>query len=412
MFLRYCVFILVVLILTTGCPKDSPLPIQIQTGLEIVELDTIWVRGSNHMNQVSVRITPVEQSVDREMRCFITGGLSSMHFRLYDDGNFGRWIDSEGFTDTLSGDQVPGDGIFSRRVSSAFTSRDGTYLFTFAASDSPPPDTVEATVTVRLNSPPVILSYEAPDSIYSGGADLDFSAVVLDAEGSDDITEVEMFLIPMGHSASADTIHPFSRIDDTTWSWKSRPEIAVGMTTRYYLTSARAADRYLAQIQDWSYSDTTIIWLENLPPGITSVEGPDTIWIPPDDTTTIFFEYSIAVIDDQGIADQHHLHLQMERPDQSIWENDYFDDGEYPDTSAVDGVFTAGFSVNNQNETGVTYYLNWMPIDRASQQGEVVRTPLTFMSGEPRLSAGLASGRISAITQKNHDEPFNLRVID
>ncbi len=403
---------LTLLIFIMGCPRKTPLPIDIQAGLEIVELDTIWVYSSSHKRLVSVRLAPVEQAVDREMRCFITGGLSGTHFQLYDDGNFGRWRDSEGFADTLSGDQVPGDGVFSRRVSSGFAMNEGTYMFTFVPSDSPPPDPIEAQITIRENSPPVILTYSFPDSIHSGESGLEFSAVVLDPEGSEDIARVQMFLMSGDQASTRDTIHSFIRIDDSTWCWNSRPEIAAGLLTGDYPVSIRANDYYLSQLHEWSYGDTTVIWLENLPPRIESVTGPDTIWIPPDDTTTIFFDYEITVHDDQTPRDLDHLHLLMIRPGKTPWENDYLDDGEFPDTMAHDGVFTAGFSVNDQNETGVTYTLNWSPVDRAEQEGGVVTTLLTIMPYPPGVIAESPENRNPVYIRSNYDEPFNRRVED
>lgn len=382
LFLWLVTALTVPLIVLSGCSESASVSPPIHGQLVIIELDSIWVLDSEQMHLISVQVSPPNIAVDREMICLISGGLSTTHFRLYDDGSFGRWDDSAGYADSISGDRVPNDGVFSRRIKSNFYNNPGNYFLTFALSDSPPPDSVTAEVVLRVNSPPVVISHTEPDSVPSGSAGLDFSSIILDPDGQHDVTSAELLLFRTPSPSGQYTAFPMMLINDTTWSWQSEPRLAAGLSTGSYPLAIRTADHYLSQINQWAYSDTGSIWLENLSPRVIDVEGPDTIWIPPDDTTTIFFHYIISVDDDQGFTDLDTLNLVIIRPDSSTWENQYFDDGNGLDTTALDGRFAVGFRVNNSNETDVTYTFDWTPSDRSPQRGTTFRTSLVFLSGE------------------------------
>ncbi len=363
-----------------GCDDNGPnIPYVPPNDLHIVELDTIWALHSERMQRIAIRMSAANEYTDRDMICIITyPSGSNTHFRMYDDGNFGVWNDALGYADTLSGDSAPGDGIYSRRISAKFAPSAGQYRLTFALSDSPPPDSVIAIVTVRESFPPAIVSFTHPDSIRSGQAGGQFTLEVGDPEGYGDIYDAELIIyrtVPASNNFVPILMqHPV----DSLWSYSSEPNISVGLPTGNYPVVARVRDYYLKQSNDWVYSDTTGIWLENKPPHVSSLEGLDTVFVPGlGNDDTIYFNFNISVADDQGVTDLDTLFLSLRKDDIEIWQHGYIDGLEL-DTVALDGIFVAGFSANAGNSVDVNYTFRWTPSDRTGQRGGYFENTVYF----------------------------------
>ena len=357
------------------------------------------VVGSPRYQLMAVKLYPIDDAAGGELFCLIQGEDVSTHFRLYDDGGFTVHSDNLGFADSLSGDRVPGDGVFARCISSRFTEREGEYLLTFSLPDSFGVDSLYATLTVRRNSEPDITGFTAPDSIPSGESS-DFTALVGDQDGLNDVAQVEVVRLDGGVRA-----WQMTRQDSLLWRWQGEPGIAAGIPTGSYPFVVRAQDYYLTLTGDFIASNVASVWLENLPPVVVSVDGPDTVWIPANDT--VLFDYRIKVRDGQGVADLDSLMLKLSRPDDAnpdsnvvVRDTTYFDDGAWPDSLAGDGIYTAGFSATPTARTGIPFTFRWTPTDRSPQRGESYYTTLVLLlDGElagkgysPPLAGGSKGG--------------------
>ncbi len=355
--------------------EDTPRIVFPDDGAEYgltVTMDTIWVLGSPLKHSIKIRVIPNEIPDGSRIRCQISG---SAMFYLYDDGGTGYHDDSIGFADTSSGDSDAGDGIFSRRVSSAFTHSSGIFKFTFSLPDSINTDTAKVDVTVRQNSSPVVLSQVIPDSVYSGSRDSLFSAVIIDPDGITDVVSAELFLT-YEHIG-----FPMNQLNDSTWEWYAEPYLASGLKTDTYQMVIQAFDR--AGSSSWSgfgSGESDSCWLENQPPSIWSINGPDTIYIP--EAGDELFHYVISVKDDQTVTDLDSLLLIMRDNSGTIrFTSSYLDDGEGIDSTAGDGSYYAGFMISSENQPD-NYSFEWIPTDRADQYGSPFITTIVVLRRE------------------------------
>ena len=372
-----------------GCPDDPILPPPPPQGMTVISFDSIWVVDSEQMHTISIRVEPPELAEDRQMRCQIRGSGVSTHFGLYDDGGHGHWYDAIGYADSISGDHSPGNGIFTRCVSSLFTGHEGEYDFIFALSGEPPPDTLTVSVNVRRNAVPEIISFDSPDSVRSGEGLL-FTTVVRDSNAKSDIFKVELVC-----GDSGDFIHPMTPTNDDTWIF-SDPSIAAGLATGTHPVFVRTSDYYLEQIGQSVASDPVDVWLENLPPVIVDVVGPDTIWLPVEGVE--IFDFEIIVNDDQGPGDLAGLLLHLTSTSDVDWDTLYYDDGKGVDSTAGDGLYHAGFSITADKTPNVLYTFTWTPTDYSPQQGEPFVTTLLILP--PEGSRGYGRGENEAIISR------------
>ncbi len=370
-----------ILILFIGCNGSTDPVVNNPAGVSVVELDSIWVFESERMVRVSIQVRPFEPA-DTTMLCQINSGEGAgSHFRLYDDGNYGRWQDSEGFADSLSGDIAPNDGIFSRRINSNFAARPGEYHLSFILERGAPPDTLYKDIIVRENSPPVFLLHTEPDSVASGSIIDTFHTQTLDSDGFGDIQNSELILFRDDFPTQDISIFEMERTTDSTWRWISEPFLAAGAATGVYSMAYRIQDYYLSQLDEFVYSDTFACRLENLPPQILEVTGPDTVWLPESEEDTITFDYSIQAVDDQTPKDLDTLYLEMYFEDEVIFRAAYLD-GFGLDETPNDGVFKAGFSLTGANTPFRTFYLVWTPSDKAGNTGDDFDNYLTIWKHE------------------------------
>ena len=370
------------LLLLSGCsdPISTPITDRLEKGLKAVQLDSIWIVNSEWMHTISISVNPPNIAAGREMLCQIRSEQVSTHFRLYDDGSYGHWEDAAGFADSISGDQVPGNAVYTRRVNSLFARQEGEYHFLFALSDGEPPDTLEEIITLSNNSLPQIVDLEYPDSVWSGVMADPFNAVVTDSNGLDDIVRVELLL-----GEWFDRQHLITYRGENTWELGAS-SVAARLPTGEHPFYIRVYDHYLNQILQPVESDHYIVWLENLPPRVMDVVGPDTVWLP--ETGSDTFEYRIIVNDDQGVGDLGGLELVLSDTAEVKLERTYFDDGAQPDSVSGDGEFHAGFTVADTAKTGILYTFAWTPSDLSPQSGETYYNTLIFMPHRENMNYG------------------------
>ncbi|NQT35149.1 hypothetical protein HQ587_08165 [bacterium] len=370
------------LLLLSGCsdPISTPIPDPHEKGLNAVVLDSIWIVNSEWMHTISISVYPPNIAAGREMLCQIRSEQVSTHFRLYDDGSYGRWEDAAGFADSISGDQIPGNAVYTRRINSLFAIHEGEYHFLFALSGGEPPDTLEMIITLSNNSLPQIFDIEYPDSVLSGVMADPFNVVVADSNGLDDIVRVELLL-----GEWFDRQHLMTYGGENTWELGAS-SVAARLPTGEHPFCIRVYDHYLNQIHQPVASDYYTVWLENLPPRVTEVAGPDTVWLP--ETGSDTFEYRIIVNDDQGVGDLGGLELVLSDTAGVILERTYFDDGSYPGSIAGDWKFHAGFTVVDTAKTGILYTFAWTPTDLSPQSGETYYNTLIFMPPRENMNYG------------------------
>jgi hypothetical protein len=153
--------------------------------------------------------------------------------------------------------------------------------------------------------------------------------------------------------------------------------------TGNYRTYPLVADRYLSERDQFVQGDPQLIWIENAPPSIDTVVGPDTVWIPLGDT--VIFSYDIRVSDPQTAEDLDSLLMTITRPadngDGEVVMGRFFykDDGQQLDSLAGDGRYRAGFSANEHNRLDTPFTMTWTPVDRAGQHGASMQTHLVLM---------------------------------
>ena len=370
------------LIILTGCTDSTtdPTPSPIPPTLEVVEMDSIWVLNSPTMRRVSVKVASSSPVDGRSMICRISGEGVSTGFKLYDDGGHGEWADAPEFADNLSGDLAPNNAVFSRRINARFTDHMGDYTFSFVLYGGSS-DPARSTVTVRSNSPPVIVNWEAPDSIRSGDEGLLFYATVSDSDGIEDIVSV-LLVNERKHGSAI----PMTSNDNIHWEWRNTFDVSAGLPTGSYGFRIRVADLVLNQADTCVKSDSKFCWLENLPPEVSDIVGPDTVWLPAEGDTN-YFAYTIIVSDDQRPTDLDSLILILSREDTIVvWDTTYFDDGTGIDSIAGDGRYCAGFKVVS-DPGGLSYTFAWTPTDRSPQRGETFYTTLIFVEHQDAVQA-------------------------
>lgn len=376
-------------IFTLSCDDDPPfiVPIPLPSGLFIHSMDTVFIFSTDLMQTISIRVNPADLADNRVMRCFIEGEGIGSHFKLYDDGSNGVWKDSEGYADSISGDIAPDDGIFTRRIKSRFAVNTGNYRFSFALEGLPPPDTLYVNVTVRQNSPPEFVDIFIPAEIISGSQSDTFQTMMYDQDGWDDIVSVLMVLERQDFTFHDEIRFPLSRDNDSVWTWVVEPQIAVGLHTGEYPICFEAFDYKGSQGTIGVHSDTSYCLLENLPPIISEIEGPDTVWIPTHPDSINLFRFIINVTDDQTVLDLDSLYLDMYQvgDDNFHYQNSYYDNQDSVlSAEALDGIIVAGFHVDyTRNE--LTYHLHWQPQDKSGQLGETLIDTLVIWRRENSL---------------------------
>ena len=390
-----------------GCSESSTEPKPAQPSINLIRLDSDWIYDSDLMRKISVRINVADYG-DLAISCQIKGASNQIkQFKLYDDGGAGIWKDSNEFADSLSEDTVPGNGVFSRKINSLFADDTGEYIFTFIVSNPDYNDSLSINVTVRENSPPEFISHSEDDSVFSGGIGDIFRITLSDVEGHEDISNAEVVVFRSDPPSNNTAYFEMDRIADDRWSWNDKATISKGLTTGDYAVAYRAQDAYLSQISEWTYSDTFSVWLENLPPTITSVEGKDTVWLPQAEDDIVLFDYKINIKDDQSPTDLDTLYLTLLDSDSMVLARYFYIDGLGGlDTIGLDGIYHAGFSTNGSRQAPAEYKFKWTPTDKAGNRGETFESHLLFLRSEENSSqSGYIYDYDKAIHKQSHS-PF------
>lgn len=337
-----------------------------------MECDAIWVLGDLSFKRVAVSIEGTFYPPPDSLSGFIISRAETTTFTLWDDGS-ALPLTPLPFTETRSGDLWPGDGVYSRTLNSLFAAAADTYELQITLPTSPRERAISKKVTVRTNTPPLIISWSSPESLYSGDS-AEVIAQLTDEDGFADITHSEWVLLKARPIASTWALRT-----STSPQWKAvlSPAAAAATPTGSYPSFLRIADRWMSQRGEWVTSDTHRVWVENSPPSISYVLGPDTIWLGAHDT--IRFQYTIGVEDLQTALDLDTLFLTISDTSRVVARFFYFDDGGGLDSLPGDGLYQAGFSADPSSRTGIPFTFSWEPSDKSPQRGSSFTTTLILL---------------------------------
>lgn len=373
--LSLCLIVSSLLFLASGCDNTTPNQTP-HYSLYLVELDSIWILDSPQFERIIVQAIPPEIGHRRTIRCIVNGNGVSTHFYLYDDGSELPRTDGQGFCDSLSGDVVAGDGKFSRRFNSLFTSRAGTYDLSLAFQDHPAGiDTLYASFIVAANSPATIRWDTIPDSIESGSIPPMFRAQVNDLDGFDDIARVQIgrSAVPRGPLQRA--LNEMNRANDSIYQFQFLPELAAGYPSGFHSFYCRVTDWAMAERDEYSSTEAVQVWLENAPPRIDSIAAPDTVWVQGGNTDSTKFFIDLFLHEDQTPLDIDTLLLTVTRYDSTqereiVSFSAFYFDNMGNDTLSGPGQIRTGFSATRNSRLSTPFTFTWTPTDKSPQRGE------------------------------------------
>jgi len=258
-------------------------------------------------------------------------------FSLWDDGSYYSVAASPPWADSISGDLVPGDGIFSRRITGQFVDHDATVSFRFDATDSDGHTalSVEAAVELRANSAPVLEDPQLPDTLVSRFDPVTLSVRASDPDDQDSLVRVWLDVEGSGKGEIALT----GPDQDQRWSVTIDRYFAAGIMGAYPF-NFYGEDTF----QEIGGPVGQTVLVENNPPVISNLVAPDTMVLPTEavgsDTALLF----LNVDDDQTSADVWAVYFTSVRndtvPNPTVFY--LFDDGSGADVTAGDGIYSQG----------------------------------------------------------------------
>lgn len=206
-----------------------------------------------------------------------------------------------------------------------------------------------------LNKAPVLVSISAPDTLPSGSDAVLFSVVIQDSNGIEDVPSVTMRLKQQNFAIFSTTLNLLSSTDTDSGSYGA------------YFDSSFAAERigsYDLEFQtmdlsgDSSNKEVKSIYLENLSPGISNVQLPDSVQRPSAGEDTIVV--SLLANDHQGLDDIDIVAFNIFRIGGDTTSIEMFDDGDFAnhrDEKANDGVYSRGLTLTPQNLAATFYFI-------------------------------------------------------
>ena len=336
-----------------------------------------------------------------EVHCTLSGQLEDYLFQLSDAGNQ-LYPDSSALVPGATGDNVPGDGIYTRRADLGALA-EGDYALQVEVRREGIVNLEDGAVfTVATDQPPLVEVLEYPDSLHSGFASAIMLFGISDPDPGDEIIvreliDIELPLAPLSLTQLDDTL-AFLELDSTfgadRMGWR---ELVV-----------RAVDT-----PGLMGTDTFQVWVGNNPPQLGSLTyfelpGCDTTLATEElelagDTLTIFlpsegarcFHITLPVMEEQGWQDFDYAVCWIKDADPPVYLGslDFTDNGASPDTLSGDGVYTAGFSFANWNQPD-EYLFEIHAADVVGQHSDTLTTTVIVLAPEvPGGSPILAPAR-------------------
>jgi len=353
-------------------------------GIDAIEIPSFWVFGSTIAKNVSIQLdlpasvreAVLSGSLEKPKVFAGIGDQPTNVVSLLDDGGSIPIQSDFDFVEEYSGDLIPNDFIYNLRINSAFAAEEGIYevrLYAGWFDDYPGADFDATTttflldtMTVEVNSPPIIEVIDLPDSLHSGFEPQVWTITVSDPDeqADDRVTDVTIHLI-LSDTQTHDRLFTFN--GDHEWSLSTDSTFAVALETRDYPVEIRAIDVF----EQETVIDTLNMWIENSPPLLFNVVVPDTVILPLEGANQYTFYASSS--DQQGLGDIEKVYFTLRRPDGETRDNNGlgFSFGDYgipPDEVADDGNFIYDFPLARDPENPPvlgTYIFYFFALDRA-----------------------------------------------
>ncbi len=365
-----------------GCSQDddgkTPLnpPGQIEVQWQSVLPNLVY--QSTIYYPVQVIVSGVDPETIDSVRAAISdsSGIYVVFFRLYDDAGAFQHDDALNYCSPYSGDLVAKNGVYSRQVNSRFAPQSGFYFLTVAAySNGKSAFSRPDTVAVFPSLPPQLSNLMLPDSLLSGFASLEILVQAIDPDPleSDSVVSVEMQLYsPAGLPIDAPTA--LSKVGGGYYGIEIASDFAARKSSGDYIFAFRARDSFDVA----SDSLGKVVFLQNLPPGLSDSQYPDTLAIPVNPPYTELL-ITIKSWDEQTAADLKSVYLYSRKPDGSMANNGFpipmednglpfdparWNQGYLGDLVAGDSIFSTTAVLYDTSQTG-TYTFTFMAEDFA-----------------------------------------------
>jgi hypothetical protein len=346
---------------------------------------------------------------------------NAIQWQLFDDGDFYEIVLEAPGQLLHSGDNVPGDGVFSALITSDFT--EGLGEFSLRADLYEGSQLLSqsfASLSRVVNSAPAIHTIQAPDSLQAAQG-LDLSIILSDPDGSEDLAIVRL----ENHLSAREWDLTLSQ--DSTWALSLDASFAAGLlgTTRFYL---HVEDRFAATALDSFDVD-----IENTPPQLDAsafqfwiFDLDDEVWnsfpvadtlrlLVPDVGSTNYYNMALPVFDARGQADLAQVEWGI-APASVAPENVTY----YPmddlgpvqsafDFIANDGVWSGGFQLPG-GDFDLHWSLHLRARDHVHQWAEAILWPMTLESQgtfSPRPPHGTTGAQSAAVATSHIVAPFS-----
>ena len=357
---------LFLIVLGTGCEEDTTTspssPTPVITGWE---LPVKMAYNSNRSDRIVVIVEDAQgpENVPSVLGTILDGTTMIDTFTLLDDGSENTVTAHPPWATTQSGDLIPLDGFFSRRINAHFVDTTAQVTFRFEATDNDGHTAVMVEVPVEIysNNAPTIDAPQVPDTLESGfDSLLVLSIRAIDPDDLDSVTHVWLDVVGSGK----DDLELSGPDVDNRWSLEIDASFAAGIQGWYDFdfyaedTFHQIAGPYVQHVM-----------VENNPPITTNLVMIDTFYLPPPEVGSDTTNIHIDVADDQTLADIDEVTFTSVLNDTVPNPNVFylFDDGFGADQTAGDGTYSVGIVLFSTNTPG-KYEFTFVAEDLVGQQ--------------------------------------------
>jgi len=346
---------------------------QITYGVTVEEIPEALPVGVALYFPIVVRLeSPDGSPIPDSLLCQVRDpeGADYLNFCLFDDGNAFDHPPANDFLSLRSGDNVPGDGRFSRQISGQnFTGEYGIYKFLFLAPDGGARlDSIEirpVETPFFAEITPVVTEFP------SGFEPVEYEAHIQKPTPGDRIDSVALSISSTQRPpATLRTFRFAASSADTFWTLTLMPSHFWGISTDTYHFYFTLWDRF-GLSADTSHR---FIAITNGVPTVSNSTLPDTIWRPrlgePNDTTAI----SVQVDDPESLMDIAEVRFEVRK----VWQDwqghpDFYllDQGGPWDAVAGDGIYSVPLVTSPSDSLKNTlYYFRFYARDKADNQSD------------------------------------------
>ncbi len=379
---------LLLILLGTGCEEDTstgpenPTPV-----ITDWELPAKMAYNSLRSDRIMIIVEDAQGPANLQtmLGTILSGNTVIDTFSLLDDGSQYSVTPHPPWATAISGDLIPLDGFFSRRITGQFVDQPTQVTFRFEVTDNDghSAQPLEVAVEVRANTPPTLEDILLPDTLISGfDSLLVLSVRAIEPDDLDSVTHVWLDVVGSGKS-DLELSGPSA---DNRWSLEIDASFAAGILGSYPF-EFYAEDTF----HEIAGPLTQQVYVENEPPTISNLVMIDTFYLPlPEvgsDTTNIFLD----VDDDQTLTDIAEVTFTTVLNDTVPIPGVFylFDDGYGADQTAGDGTYSVGIVLFSHNTPG-KYDFTFMVEDLVGQQSDSTQTmwvlpPPSGLSNAPIL---------------------------